>query len=268
MKDIIPQLGFGTFRLTGDTVKKAVASALEIGYRHIDTAQIYGNEKEVGEAIHSSGIPRKDLFITTKVWLDNLSGSKVIDSIEESLDKLKTDYVDLILVHWPHPEIPMEEYFPEMIQAKKMGLVKSIGVSNFTIPLLEKARLFLGTDMVLMNNQIEVHPYLPNNTLIDYCLKLGVSVTAYMPLVQGKILGEPILKNIALKYGKSEAQIVIAWLLSRGLIVIPASTNPHHQQANFEAQKIQIELDDIKQIERLKNGFRLAAPPFAPQWDN
>ncbi|MFT6429100.1 MAG: 2,5-diketo-D-gluconate reductase B, partial [Halopseudomonas sp.] len=185
----IPPLGFGTFRLKGQEVIDAVGTALELGYRHIDTAQIYDNEKEVGQAIAASGIARKELFVTTKIWITNLKPEKLIASLQESLHKLGVDQVDMTLVHWPSPEdkVPMEEYLPMLLEAREQGLTRAIGVSNFTINHLTQAIDLVGAENIA-TNQVEIHPFLHNHKLAEFARGQGIQLTAYMPLAVGKVM--------------------------------------------------------------------------------
>ncbi len=264
----IPKLGFGTFRLEGDVAYQAVKDALETGYRHIDTAQIYGNEAEVGQAIADSGLPRESLFITTKVWIENLTEDRFIDSIHESLAKLQLERVDLLLIHWPVTEdkVPMESYLKALKHAQKLGLSTHIGVSNFTNQQLNQAIEVLGQG-ALFTNQIEVHPYLQNQTVIRHCREKQVPVTGFMPLAVGKVMTDPVLQEIAAQHQVSIAEVVIAWQLQQGLITIPSSTKRRNQEINLNALNLTLTEADMARIATLDQGERIANPDFAPQWD-
>lgn len=264
----LPSIGLGTFRLKGQDVKDSISSALQLGYRHIDTAQLYGNEEDVGAAIHESGIPREQLFITTKVWHDQLSGNQVIDSLKTSLQKLGLDYVDLALIHWPSPndEVPMKHYIAKLNEAREQGLAKHIGISNFTTRQVNEALSAPGGEN-LVTNQIEVHPFLANKKLIQHCQDKGLQVTGYMPLAVGKVMEEPVLKEIADAHGVTAAQIALAWVAQQDVVVIPSSTKPKHQKANLEALNITLTEDEIRKIDALDAGERIANPDFAPDWD-
>ncbi|WP_020209792.1 2,5-didehydrogluconate reductase DkgB [Gilvimarinus chinensis] len=264
----IPQLGMGTYRLQGEVAYKSVQMALDVGFRHIDTAQIYGNEEDVGRAIAESSVARNDVFITTKVWNDKLSQKEFLPSVKQSLEKLKTDYVDLVLIHWPSPQggEPMQEYLGELLKAQQEGLAKQIGVSNFTIAQTQQALDILPAG-ALATNQIEVHPYLTNDALRDYCHINQVQVTGYMPFAVGKVLQDKTIISIAEKYRATPAQIVLAWSLSQDMVTIPSSTKRGNLEANFSAQEIQLETDDVAAISALNCGDRQANPDFSPEWN-
>jgi 2,5-diketo-D-gluconate reductase B len=264
----IPPLGFGTFRLKGREVIDAVGTALELGYRHIDTAQIYDNEKEVGQAIAASGIARKELFVTTKIWITNLKPEKLIASLQESLHKLGVDQVDMTLVHWPSPEdkVPMEEYLPMLLEAREQGLTRAIGVSNFTINHLTQAIDLVGAENIA-TNQVEIHPFLHNHKLAEFARGQGIQLTAYMPLAVGKVMQDSVLQAIANAHQITPAQVTLAWLLQSEYVVIPSSTKRAHQQANLDAAHIQLSSEDVAAIAALERGERIADPDFAPAWD-
>ncbi|SFN61578.1 2,5-didehydrogluconate reductase DkgB [Marinobacter pelagius] len=264
----LPKIGMGTFRLKGNDAREAVKSALSLGYRHIDTAQMYENEAEVGDGITSSGIPRRDIFLTTKIWHDKLHASDLINSLHDSLARLKTDHVDLTLIHWPSPgdEVPMEEYLGALRDARREGLTEHIGISNFTCAQMDQAKEILG-DTPILTNQVEVHPFLANRKVVEHAQKLGITVTGYMPLAVGKVMEDETLQRIASERNVTPAQIAIAWVASRGVVPIPSSTRPSHQKANLEALKIQLSEDEIRAIDALDRGERIANPGFAPDWD-
>lgn len=265
---IIPKLGVGTFRLEDDAAYQSVTMALEEGYRHIDTAQIYGNEEAVGRAIKDAGIPRDELFVTTKVWNDNLNQRNFLPSVKESLKKLQLEYVDLLLVHWPSPPKgeSMNTYLKELANAKEAGMTKEIGVSNFTIAQLEEALDVLPKGS-LFNHQIEVHPYLTNEKVRAYCKKHGITVTGYMPFAVGKVLKDKTILSIAEAHGASAAEVVVAWELAHGLITIPSSTKRKNLATNLKSLGLTLSAADIAQIDALHCGDRQATPDFAPEWD-
>lgn len=264
----IPVLGLGTFRLKDEVAFNSVKTGLEVGYRHFDTAQIYGNESAVGDAIKESGINREEIFITTKIWTTNLSAAKLIPSLKESLEKLKTTYVDLTLIHWPSPnhEVPLEETLNALMEAKKLGLTKEIGVSNFPIDELKKAIAIVGSEEIY-TNQIEVHPYLQNKKLIDFCNTEGILVTAYMPLAYGKVITDPTLISIGEKYDISAADVALAWLYHQELVIIPSSTKKQNMENNLNFPEIAFTKKELSQIAALHDGSRIANPDFAPTWD-
>lgn len=264
----IPNPGFGTFRLEGGVLKSAVKSALAAGYRHVDTAQMYGNESDVGAAIKESGIPREDVFLTTKVWWDRLRPSDLEDSVDESLDRLATEAVDLLLIHWPSPdgEVQMDDYLNALKAVQDAGRTKHIGISNFTRAQVDQAIDILG-EGALLTNQIEVHPFLQNRALVEHCQSRGLEVTAYMPLAVGKVMENDTLKRIAEAHGANPAQIVLAWLKARGLVAIPSSTKAEHIQSNLDAFDLALSDDEMARIAELDRGERIANPDFAPEWD-
>lgn len=264
----MPQLGMGTYRLEGDVAYDSVKMALEEGYRHIDTAQIYGNEAEVGQAIADSGIARNELFITTKVWNNKLSKAALLDSVKESLQKLQLDFVDLLLVHWPSPANgeSMQEYLGEMAKAKAQGLTREIGVSNFTIAQLNEAISILGASEIY-TNQVEVHPYLTNTTLRQFAAEQGIHITGYMPFAVGKVLKDDTITAIAKDKGVSTAEVVIAWELAHGMATIPSSTKRKNLQTNLNGANISLTEDEVARIDALNCGDRQATPDFSPKWD-
>ncbi|WP_372981599.1 2,5-didehydrogluconate reductase DkgB [Marinobacter sediminum] len=264
----LPNIGMGTFRLKGNDARDAVKSALSLGYRHIDTAQMYENEAEVGDGITSSGIPRREIFLTTKIWHDQLRASDLINSLHDSLARLKTDHVDLTLIHWPSPEdeVPMAEYLNALRDAQREGLTTHIGISNFTCAQMDEAVETLG-EGALLTNQVEVHPFLANRKVVEHAQKLGITVTGYMPLAVGKVMEDETLQRIGQAHNATPAQIAIAWVASRGIVPIPSSTRPAHQKANLDALKITLSEDEIRAIDELDRGERIADPGFAPDWD-
>ncbi|MBZ9537581.1 MULTISPECIES: 2,5-didehydrogluconate reductase DkgB [Modicisalibacter] len=265
---IIPQPGIGTFRLKGQDAIDSVTSALAQGYRHVDTAQMYDNEEAVGEAIRRSEVPRDELFLTTKVWWDRLQHDALIASLEESVRKLGVDHVDLALIHWPSPgdEVAMSEYIGALAEARERGLTRHIGVSNFTIAHLNEALSVPGGEHIV-TNQIEVHPFLANHKLARHCQDKGIQVTGYMPLAVGKVLHEPVLQQIAANHEATPAQVALAWVAARDIVVIPSSTRPEHQRANLAALDLTLSDDEMARIETLDIGERIANPDFAPSWD-
>ena len=265
----MPAIGVGTYRLKDEIAYQSVLDAIELGYRHIDTAQVYGNEEVVGLAIKDSGISREELFVTTKVWNNKLSQAQVIPSVKESLTKLGLDYVDLLLVHWPSPESyeSMSLYLPQFMRAKMLGLTKHIGVSNFTMANLKEAMSLLPASEIL-TNQIEVHPYLANTTLRNFCQKHDIQVTAYMPFAVGKVLKDETIVEIAKQHDASPAQIVLAWISAHGMTTIPSSTKRFHLENNLTgAATISLTEEEIQRIDNLDRNDRQANPDFAPRWD-
>ncbi|WP_394834690.1 2,5-didehydrogluconate reductase DkgB [Pendulispora rubella] len=268
MTNTIPSMGLGTFRLQGEVVRQSVRDGLEVGYRHIDTAQIYENEADVGQAIAESGVSRSELFVTTKIWLENLGKEKLVPSLKASLDRLRTDHVDLTLIHWPSSDgkVPLAETLDALVQAKEAGLTKLIGISNFPIQLVEDTLKILDRSLVA-TNQIEVHPFLQNGKLRAFSAQKGIHVTAYLPLAYGKVMSDPVLQSIAAKHGVTPAHVSIAWLRQLGMAVIPSSTKKAHLKANLDAQKLVLDAGDMARIATIDRGERLVSPDFAPAWD-
>lgn len=264
----IPQMGFGTWKRKGEEGYRTMLAALEAGYRHIDTAQAYENEAEVGRALRDSGLQASDVFVTTKVWIDNYDADRFRPSVEESLEKLGRDKVDLLLLHWPARDasIPLEDYIGRLGEVYDDGLAARIGVSNFNRDLITKAETLLG-DRPVSANQVECHVFLQNRVIADFCEARGIALTAYSPLAQGKIAGHPVLKGIAETHGVSEAEIALAFLIAEGHVVIPTSTDAARIRANLAAADISLEMTELADLRALDNGERLINPAWAPDWD-
>jgi 2,5-diketo-D-gluconate reductase B len=265
----IPTFGAGTFRLQGQSAIDSVSNALAVGYRAIDSAQIYGNEAEVGQAIAAAGVPREQLFITTKIWVDNYASDKLIPSLKESLAKLRTDYLDLTLIHWPAPGngVSVEEFMGALAEAKAQGLTRQIGISNFNIGTKEQAIAAVGKDAIA-TNQIELSPYLQNRKLVAYLQEQGIHVTSYMTLAYGKVLNDPVIGAIAQRHAATPAQVALAWALQLGYSVIPSSTRRENLASNLLAQTLRLSADDMAQIAALEHGGREVSPAgLAPAWD-
>lgn len=265
----IPSFGVGTFRLTGQTVIDSVRNALDVGYRAVDTAQIYGNEADVGQAIAESGVPRTDLFVTTKIWTDNYAKDKLIPSLRDSLKKLRTDYVDLTLIHWPAPGngVALPEFMETLAEAKAQGLTRRIGVSNFNIELTRQAMAVVGKDEIA-TNQIELSPYLQSCKLTAFLKEQGIAVTSYMTLAYGKVLKDPVLAKIADKHQATVAQVALAWALQLGYAVIPSSTRRENLAGNLLARDLKLDAGDMALIAALeRNGREVSPEGLAPVWD-
>jgi 2,5-diketo-D-gluconate reductase B len=265
----LPPFGLGTYRLQGQVVIDSVATALALGYRLIDTAQIYGNEAEIGGAIAASGVARRDLFLTTKIWTDNFARDRVIPSLEESLRKLRTDHVDLTLIHWPSPggAVPLAETLTALMDAKARGLTRRIGVSNFNIALLSEAIALVGAENIA-TNQVELSPYLQNRKLAGFARDAGIHITSYMTLAYGKVLQDPVLNEIAGRLAATPAQVALAWAMQLGHAVIPSSTKRVNLEANLQSQYLRLTDADMAQIAALDRGGRLIDPrSLAPAWD-
>ncbi len=265
----LPLFGLGTFRLKDQVVIDAVSMALELGYRAIDTAQIYGNEAEVGQAIAASGVARDQLYLTSKIWTDNLGADRLIPSLKESLHKLRTDHLDLTLIHWPSPKgaVPVAEFMGALLEARAQGLTREIGVSNFTIDLLRQAIAVTGPGQIA-TNQIELHPYLQNRRLVEFMQAQQVAVTSYMTLGYGKVLQDPLIQEIATQHHATPAQVTLAWAMQLGYAVIPSSTRRDNLAGNLKAVGLRLDDADMARIATLDSGLRLTDPAgLAPQWD-
>ncbi|MEL2244230.1 2,5-didehydrogluconate reductase DkgB [Leclercia adecarboxylata] len=265
----IPAFDLGTFRLKDDVVIASVKNALELGYRAVDTAQIYDNEATVGQAIAESGVSRDELFITTKIWTENLSKEKLIPSLKESLKKLRTEYIDLTLIHWPSPNdaVSVEEFMQALLEAKAQGLTREIGISNFTIPLMERAIAAVGAENIA-TNQIELSPYLQNRQVVEWAKQHSIHITSYMTLAYGKALKDETILRIAAKHNATAAQVILAWAMGEGYAVIPSSTKRENLASNLLARDLKLDQDDKKAIAALDCNDRLVSPEgLAPNWD-
>jgi diketogulonate reductase-like aldo/keto reductase len=262
----IPAIGFGTSSL-GDC-GEIVATALKVGYRHIDTAWKYGTERGVGEGMRASGVPRSEIFLATKVSHEFLRADDFARSLDESLKTLGVDFVDLLLVHWPNPEIPLSEPIPALARAKRQGLTRHIGVANFNIAMLDKAIRLCPEPLV--NLQAEYHAHLDQTKLIEACRRRGLIFTAYCPLGRGRLLRDPVLADIAARNGRPLAQIALRWLVQQGNIIpIPRSSSPARMAENLGVFDFALSEEEMKRIAALKRPDGRIADPAgrAPAWD-
>jgi 2,5-diketo-D-gluconate reductase B len=265
----IPILGLGTFGRTGNAGIEAMSKAVEIGYRHIDTAQTYDTEANVGEVVRRSGLPREAFFITTKVANFNLSRELFHASVEKSLETIGLGPVDLLLIHWPsHKDaVPFEHYIEALAEARQRGHTRLIGVSNFTIAHLGRAVSILGPGAIA-TNQVEIHPYLQTPKLCAHARRLGIVQTAYQPLAQGRVGHDPALIRIAAKHDVPASAVALAFLMAEGHIVIPASSNESHLRDNFRGTDVSLSEDEMAEIRGLERGLRVINPSIAPVWDD
>ncbi len=255
----IPAVGFGTSPLTGGVSTDAVLAALHAGYRHIDTARKYGTEAEVGEAMRASGVPREDIFLTTKVSHEYLRAGDFARSVDQSLAALKVDYVDLLMVHWPNPAIALSETMPALARAKRQGLARHIGVANFNIVLLDEAIVRCPEPLVAL--QAEYHPYLDQTRLLNAARERGLVYVAYCPLGRGRLFDDPVLAEIAEARGRTIAQVALRWLLQQDVASIPFSSNPQRIAENYRVFDFELSDDEMKRIATLKRaGGRIANP--------
>jgi len=243
----MPVLGLGTWELTGDPCRKAVADALGMGYTHIDTAILYGNHTEVGQGVKDSGVDRKSFFLTTKIPLSKQSRAQILQQGGQLLSDLQTDYVDLLLLHWPTKKTPFEESLGALKELVDKKRVRSIGISNFNKDLVRKvAKIF---EIPVVTNQVEFHPYLYQKELKEVCEEGGMVITAYSPLARGDVLRDDRLSKIAEKHGASIPQVVIQWLLEKGIVVIPKASSKRHLQDNLGALDVSLDAEDIEAID-------------------
>ncbi len=264
----IPALGFGTFRIPGPDVLRIVPHALKAGFRHIDTAQIYGNEGEVGEAIVNSGVARNDIFLTTKVWVENYRHDAFLASVDESLKKLRTDYVDLLLLHWPNEAVPLAEQIGALNEVRKAGKVRHIGVSNFNRNLMAQSVAL--SEAPIVTNQIEYHPYLNQDAVIEAAREAGMAITGYYGMADGKVFSEPVLKDIAAGHGKSVAQIVLRWLVQQeGVIALSKTVSEARVAENVAIFDFALSDEEMATIRaRAVASGRIVSPDgLAPAWD-
>jgi diketogulonate reductase-like aldo/keto reductase len=263
----VPRLGFGTWRLSGDGCRTAVTAALDSGYRHIDTAALYGNEREVGAALAASGLPRDDLFVTTKVWRDDLAPDALLRSAHASLDRLALDRVDLLLIHWPNDAVPLADTMAALDEAAARGWTRHIGVSNFPVALLGEARRL--TQKPLFANQCEYHPGLDQSALIEACQAGGTAFVAYRPLGQGQGLADPVIAAAAARHGVTPSQVVLRWHMQQpDIVAIPRSSDPAHIAANAEVFGFALDDGEMAAISAIGDGAdRHVSPAFAPAFD-
>lgn len=266
--DRMPKLGFGTSPMTGGMSVETVLTALKVGYRHLDTGRKYGTEGAVGEAIRASGIPREEIFVVTKVSHENLRPSDFARSVEQSLAALKLDYLDLLMIHWPNPEIPPSVAVPSLAKAKSQGLARHIGVANFNTTLLDEAMRISPEPIEVL--QAEYHPFLDQTKLLTAARKHGLNFVAYCPLARGRMFEDPVLGAIAKARGRSIAQIALRWLLQQNVGAIPFSSNPQRIADNFNVFDFELSDDEMKRIGALKRPDGRIANPVervAGGWD-
>jgi diketogulonate reductase-like aldo/keto reductase len=251
----IPSLGLGTWQLTGDECIETVKKALKMGYRHIDTAEIYGNQEEIGLALKQSEIKRKDIFITSKVRKTNLRYDDTIKACNQTLKDLGTEFVDLYLIHWPNNSIPMEGTFKAFKELRDENKIKSIGVSNFTISNLKNA--FNSINLPITVNQVEFHPGLYQKNLLEFCKENEIVITGYSPLGRGKLMNNELITNIAGKYDKTSAQVCLKWLLQKDIVVIPKASSEKHLKENMQIFDWELSNGDIEKIDSMGNENRI-----------
>ena len=259
----VPVLGFGTWLITGPDATEAVRDALEVGYRHIDTARAYENEREVGRGIADSGVPREEIFLTTKVPHDEASADEVQRDCEQSLERLGVDYLDLLLLHWPSPDVPLEETLKALTALRADGRIRNLGVSNFPAGLLKQA-----LDLApVFCDQVEYHPFLDQSRLLELARANDVLITAYSPLAHGKVPDDATLNRIGAAHGKTAGQVALRWLLDQDHVSpIPKASSHGRRVENFEVFDFGLTAEQRAEIDALPKDVRTADPPWAPNW--
>lgn len=263
----IPALGLGTWRLSGNECVEAVGGAIEAGYRHIDTASMYGNEEAVGDGIRAGGLPRDEVFVTTKVWPEDIAPGDLERSAEASLKRLGLDAVDLLLIHWPNSAVPLRGSIEALCRVKRGGLARHIGVANFTVALLGEAVALASEPLV--TNQCEYHPYLDQGPVLAACRRHGLSLTSYCPLGRAAVFAETVVRTIAAAHGKTPAQIVLRWHMQQpGVVAIPKSGNRQRMAENIAVFDFTLTADEMRRISRLaRPNSRMVTPGWSPNWD-
>ena len=264
----IPLVGLGTWDLRGRTCARMVEEALRLGYRHVDTAELYDNEHEVGEGLRSSGVASEEVFVTTKVWPSHFAARELERAAKESLTRLKLASVDLLLLHWPNPRIALRETIGALCKVKRAGLARHIGVSNFTVALIEEA---VGlADEPLVCNQIEVHPFIDQSKVIAACARNGMAVVAYSPVARGGVKRDKVLAKIATVHGKTAVQVALRFLVQQGIVVIPRTSRVERLEENFAIFDFVLSKAEMAEIARLAHrDGRIVDYAYSgsPKWD-
>ncbi len=262
----IPAIGLGTWELRGRTCARIVEQALRLGYRHIDTAQMYDNEREVGEGLRASGVRRDDVFITTKVWTTHFRPNDLERSAKESLARLRLTEIDLLLLHWPNPQVPLAETMGALAHAKQLGLARHIGVSNFTVALIEEAVAACAEPLVC--DQVEYHPYLDQAKVKAACARHGMALVAYSPIAKGRIRNDRALARIGDRYRKTAAQVCLRWLVQQNVAAIPRTSKLERLSENINVFDFELSEDDMSLISAMGGASgRITDFGFAPKWD-
>lgn len=263
----VPEIGVGTYKLYGKECKNVIIDALDVGYRHIDTAQMYKNEVEIGDALKASDVDREDIFLTTKLWHTNLDYDDVLQSVEESLRQLRTPFIDLLLIHWPNSQFPLLQTLEAMLSLRDQGKVKQIGVSNFPLSMIKE--VIEDFRIPILTDQVEYHPFLGQFDLLDYSYDGDFLVTAYSPLAQGRVIDHDKLVSIGKEYGKSAAQISLRWLIEQeNVIVIPKASTREKLVENLDIYDFELSDEHFEAIDQMEKNKRLVNPTFAPNWES
>jgi diketogulonate reductase-like aldo/keto reductase len=266
----VPGLGFGTMTLKEDLCVELVEAALQLGYRHLDTAQMYGNEREVGQglrdSLRGSGLKREDVFLTTKVWFNRLAPGDFERSVDESLEKLGLPWVDLLMIHWPNAQIPLAGSIASLCKVREQGLAKNVGVANFNVAMIEEATSLATEPLAVL--QVEAHPYLDQTKVMAAARKHGMAVVGYCPLARGKVPGDATLQKIGRAHGKTASQVALRALEQEGVIPIPRTSKRERLAENLGSLDFKLSDDEMAEIGKLKRpDGRIVSPPQAPKWD-
>jgi 2,5-diketo-D-gluconate reductase B len=262
----MPRIGLGTWPMKGAECQAAVESAIALGYRHIDTAEMYGNEDAVGAGIAATALPRGEVFLTTKIWWDKPKGDAIRRAFDASLARLATPYVDLLLIHWPSPELDLPDALAALAAIRAEGRARSIGVSNFPPKLLRRA-IAEGVNLACL--QVECHLLLDQSTLLGICRAAGMGLTGYSPLAKGANLDHPVIAQVAAKHGATPGQVALAWLLAQdGVAMVPKAASPARQRENLGALSLSLDAADLAALAALPKDRRFVNPAFAPDWAN
>jgi 2,5-diketo-D-gluconate reductase B len=262
----IPLIGLGTWELRGRACARIVEQALRLGYRHIDTAQMYDNERDVGEGVRASGVKRSEIFVTTKIWPSHFAPRDLERAARERVAQLRLGEIDLLLLHWPNPQVPLAETIPALCNVKKEGFARHIGVSNFTVALMDEAVKFATEPLVC--NQIEMHPFLDQSKVIAACRRHGMAVVAYSPVARGQAKNDPVLIRIGAAHGKTASQVCLRWLIQQGIAVIPRTGRVERLSENFSIFDFKLSPTEMAEIGRLARGDgRIVDFSFSPDWD-
>lgn len=260
----IPAIGLGTWQLTGRDCVESVEDALSLGYRHVDTARAYENEADVGEGIARAGVPREEVWVTTKLWRDGLRPQQVREQVEASLRQLRTDYVDLLLVHWPNDDVPLADTLGAMARLRDEGSVRHVGVSNFPSRLVREAAAIER----IYANQVEYHALLGQQQVLRACREHDVILTAYSPFAHGRLLDHPVLTEIAHARGATAAQVALRWLLDQpGVVAVPKASTHENRAKNLAALDLRLTDEDRERLDALPKDRRVIDPPWSPRWD-
>ena len=262
----MPMLGLGTFKLQGASGAQAVQSALEMGYRQLDTAAMYENHDAVGEGLRSSGVDRSDVWITSKVWRENLQHDTVLRECDRALAELGTDYLDLYLIHWPNENVSLEDTFRAFGRLLSEGKIRNAGVANFTVARLKRALEV--AEFPLAMNQVEYHPYLNQEKLLAFCQDQGIGMTAYCPIARGDVMKDSVIQSIGQVHDKTPTQVTLRWLIQKGIVAIPKSGNVERQRGNFEVFGWELSTEEMGQIDRIETTYRFIDWDVAAFWED